>query len=335
MISKIVELAEELSRERRKDPELVSRMELAAHGQFPRFLLISPINRSAQDLQLFGMIMGDAFHGTRVPRKPLLPPRKSPFLFGGPAAYNREFPNERGVILTFEYDEPESVIRESLDNVVIHPDLKGIPVLAFRVDYELGRARIIPHGKGRNYETENRLVSHLRRPDDIDTNTLVLLCSDSRVHPPETPQGLPMAILTLGGYIPKYTGLDDETLHLNEFFTEWLSSNCTSRRILIVGHGNFAGEGHSCGAAEASLKPTSVKNPFLLYVITELQSAAKHFESRISENAEARVKSISLAIKEHLLSYPAVREFVNTNLSDFIDILLMDTVSNTLSTVDI
>jgi len=335
MINKIVELSEELSRQRRKDPELVSRMEIAAHGQFPRFLLISPINRSAQDLQLFGMIMGDAFHGTRVPRRPLPPPRKSPFLFGGPAAYNREFPNERGVILTFEYDEPTDVIRESLDNLQLHPDLKGIPVLAFRVDYELGRVRIIPHGKGRNYETENQLVSHLRRPDDIDTDTLVLICSDSRVHPPETPHGLPMAILTLGGYIPKYTGVDDETLQLNEFFTEWLSSNSVSKHILIIGHGNFEGEGHSCGAAQASLNPTNVKNPFLLYVVSELQSAAKQFESHSSKNAEERVKAISLAIKSHLLSYPAVREFANANLSDFIDILLMDTVSNTLSAADI
>ncbi len=335
MINKMVELAEELSRERRKDPELASRMELAAHGQFPRFLLISPINRSAQDLQLFGMIMGDAFHGTRVPGKPLLPPRKSPFLFGGPAAYNRDFPNERGVILTFEYDEPDAVIRESLDNVVLHPDLKGIPVLAFRVDYELGRARIIPHGKGRSYETENQMVSHLRRPDEIDAETLVLLCSDSRVHPPETPYGLPMAILTLGGYIPKYTGLDDETLQLNEFFTEWLSSDSISRHILIVGHGNFEGEGHSCGAAQASLNPTSVKNQFLFFVVAELQSATKQFESPTSENAEERVKSISLAIKEHLLSYPAVRKYANTHLSDFIDILLMDTVSNTLFAADI
>ncbi len=335
MINRIVELAEELSNERRKDPELVSRMEIAAHGQFPRFLLISPINRSSQDLQLFGMVMGDAFHGTRVPRMPLLPPDKAPFLFGGPAAYNRGFPNERGVILTFEQDEPEDVIRETLVNIVLHPDVKGIPILVFRVDYELGRARIIPHGKGRNYEAENHLIARLRRPDDLNADTLVLICSDSRVHPPETPNGVPMAIQTLAGYIPKYTGFDDETHQLNEFFTEWLSTMSSSRHILIVGHGNFEGEGHSCGAALESLNPENVKNSFLRYVISELQVAATQFESHTSVNAEDRVRSLSLAIKEHLLSYPAVREFAETSLSDFIDILLMDTVSNILSTADI
>jgi len=334
MINKIVELAEELSKERRKDLELVSRMEIAAHGQFPRFLMISPINRSSQDLELFNMVFGDAFHGTRVPRMPLLPPQKSRFLFGGPAAYNRDFPNERGVILTFEQDEPESVIKETLDNLVLHPDVKGIPIIVFRVDYELGRARIIPHGKGRNYEAENHLLARLHRPNEIDADTLVLICSDSRVHPPATPHGLPMAIQTLAGYIPKYTGSDDETSQLNEFFTEWLSKNSLSRHILIVAHGNFEGDGHSCGAAQASLNPDNVKNSFLHYVIAELQVAATPFEKHTSKNAEERVKALSLAIKEHLLSYPVVREFADTSLSDFIDILLMDTVSNTLFTAD-
>ncbi|MDH4212791.1 MAG: hypothetical protein OEV85_02620 [Candidatus Thorarchaeota archaeon] len=335
MINQIVELAKELSNERRKDPELVSRMELAAHGQFPRFLLISPIDRSSQDLQLFDMVMGDAFHGTRVPRMPLYPPDKAPFLFGGPAAYNRGFSNERGVILTFELDEPEAIIKDTLDNLVLHPDVKGIPILVFRVDYELGRARIIPHGKGRNYEAENYLLGHLRKPDKVDTDTLVLICSDSRVHPPETPSGLPMAILTLAGYIPRYTGSDDETHQLNEFFSEWLSTSSSSKHILIVAHGNFEGEGHSCGAAQESLDPTNVKNSFLRYVVSELQLVATQYENHILKSAEERAKTISLSIREHLISYPAVKEFADTNPSDFIDILLMDTISNTLTNADI
>lgn len=214
MINRIVEISEELSRERRKDPDLVSRMEIALQGQFPQYLMISPINRGSQDLQLFGMAMGDAFHGTRVPGMPLLAPERSRILYGGPVAYNQEFPDKRGVILTFEQDEPESTIKESLDNLTRHPDIKGIPAIVFRVDYEQGRARIMVHGKGRNYELENRLLSRLRRPESLDTSTLVLSCSDSRVRPPVTPQGIPMAIQTLGGYVPKYSGADDETLQL-------------------------------------------------------------------------------------------------------------------------
>jgi carbonic anhydrase len=334
MIKKIVRIAEEASGGMRTDSELASHVEATVQAQFPRFLMISPIDRSSQDLQLFGMVRGDAFHGTRVPRMPLLLPASSHFLLGGPAAYNREFPKERGVILTFEQDEPEEIIRESLDNLMIHPDIKGIPIIAFRVDYELGRARIIPHGKGRNYEAENRLLAHLHRPDVVDENTLVLMCSDSRIHPPSTPQGLPMVIQTLGGYIPKFTQRKDETSQLNEFFAEWLSTKSNPRHILIIVHGNFEGEGPSCGAALASLNPDSVKNPLLNSVITELQMVATQFEDHSPRNAEERVKALSLAIKENLLSYPPVREFVNANPRGFIDILLMDTVTNAVSPAD-
>jgi carbonic anhydrase len=331
MINKIVELAEESSMERRKDPAMISQKKIAKQGQSPRFLMISPIDRSSQDLQLFGIARGDAFHGTRGPRMPLLPAERSQFLLGGPAAYNREFPNEHGVILTFEQDEPETIVKESLDSLVVHPDIKGIPIIAFRVDYEQGRARIIPHGKGRNYEAEIRLLARLHRPDVVDENTLVLICSDSRIHPPITPEGLPMAIQTLGGYIPKYSKLDDETFQLNDFFTEWLSTKSKSRHILIVVHGNFEGEGPSCGAALASLNPANVKNPLLNSVISELQMAAAHFEDYPPKNAEERVESLSLAIKENLLSYPSVKKFADANPDDFINILLMDTVSNVLS----
>ncbi len=335
MINRIVEISEELSREGRKDPDLVSRMEIALQGQFPQFLMISPINRSSQDLQLFGMTMGDVFHGTRVPGMPLLTPERSRILYGGPIAYNHEFPDKRGVILTFEQDEHENVIKESLDNLVRHPDMKGIPIIVFRVDYEQGRARIVVHGKGRNYEAENRLLSRLRRPGSMDTSTLVLLCSDSRIRPPVTPEGVPLAIQTLGGYVPRYSGADDETLQLAGFLAEWLSPDAASREILIVAHGNFEGEGPSCGAGRACLNPESVKNPFLRSVMTELQQAALPFEPHESKNAEERVKSLSLAIRENLLSYPAVQSFSESRPAHFIDILLMDTVSNVLSAANL
>jgi len=334
MINNIVELAEKLSEERKKDPELSALMDGVAHEQTPRFLMISPITRSSQDLQLFNLKRGDVFHGTRVPHEPLLPPSQSPILFAGPASYNLWFPEHRGVILTFDIEESESIIRESLDNVTKHPDLNRIPVIAFRVDYEQGRARIIVHGKGRNYEDENKLLSRVRRPDPLDYETLVLICSDSRVHPPVTPRGLPMAIQSLGGYIPQYSSTNDETIQLNSFFDDWLSQEMKDPHILIVAHGNFEGDGPSCGASEASLNPDEVSNSWLRTVIIELENAAKRFESTPAKTPEDRVRSLSSAIRDNLLTYPAVRIAAETKLSDFIQILLMDTISNVLSTID-
>ncbi|TFG32358.1 hypothetical protein EU528_03795 [Candidatus Thorarchaeota archaeon] len=334
MINKLVEMAEKLSEARKKDPEFSSRMDEAAQGQAPRFLMISPIKRSSQDLQLFNMKMGDVFHGTRVSNEPLLSPSQAPILFAGPASYNHEFPEKRGVILTFEQDEPEGIIKESLESVTLHPDLHGLPVIVFRVDYEQGRARIFAHGMGRNYESENWLLSRVQRPDELDTDTLVLICSDSRVHPPITPKGLPMAIQTLGGYLPKYTGFDDETLQLDNFFENWLSKENDSQHILIVAHGNFEGEGPSCGAGTASLNSDTIPNEILRSVIVQLENAARPFESEPARTAEDRVKSLSSAIRKNLLTYPAVKAVVDSKIPDFIKILLMDTISNVLSTTD-
>jgi len=332
MISKLVGLAEKLFEDRKKDPELSARMDVAALGQAPRFLMISPISRSSQDLQLFDMKMGDVFHGTRVSNEPLLSPAQSPVLFAGPASYNQAFPEKRGVILTFDQDEPEEIIRESLENVVLHPDLGGLPIIAFRADYERGRVRIIAHGKGRNYEAENWLLSRVKRPDPLDRDTLILICSDSRVHPPVTPEGLPMAIRTLGGYLPKFTGSDDETLQLNKFFKDWLSRKNSAQNILIVVHGNFEDEGPSCGAAIDSLKPDAISNKILHSIILELEKAAKPFETDPPRSAEDRVKSLSHAIKNNLFTYPAVSAVADSMSPEFIEILLMDTISNVLTT---
>jgi carbonic anhydrase len=332
MINDILEMAEKMSEERKKDPELSSRMDEAAQGQAPRFLMISPILRSSQDLQLFGMKMGDVFHATRVPNSPLLPPSQSPFLFAGPASYNHEFPERRGVILTFDHDESEGIIRESLENIKKHPDLDELPFIVFRVDYENGRARIIAHGKGRDYEAENWLMSRVGRPSDLDTDTLVLICSDSRVDPPLTPRGLPMAIRTLGGYVPPYIGQDDETLQMNDFFKEWLSHERHTQNILVIAHGNFEGEGPSCGAALNSLNPADIRNKILQSVIIELENAAKPFESVSAKTPEDRVKSLSSAIKQNLLTYPGINTAAASKSSEFIRILLMDTVSNVLAT---
>lgn len=334
MINKLLEISEKLSQERKKDPELLARIGKAVHEQAPRFLMISPIRRSSQDLQLFNMKMGDAFHATRVSDKPLLPPNQSPILFAGPAAYNQEFPEKRGVILTFDIEEPEAIIRESLENLRLHPDLEGLPIIVFRADYEQGRVRIVPHGKGRDFEDENRLISQVKQPDELDTHTLVLICSDSRVDPPVTPRGLPMAIRSLGGYIPQFTGLEDETLYLNNFFEDWLSQKESNQQILVIAHGNFEGEGPSCGAGTASLNPSDISNKILRSVINELENAAKSFEPVPANTPEDRVKSLALAIHQNLLTYPAVNTNPISKTSEFIRTLLMDTVSNVLTTSD-
>ncbi|MHA1862572.1 MAG: hypothetical protein ACTSWA_02295 [Candidatus Thorarchaeota archaeon] len=334
MTNRLVEMAEKLSEERKKDPELSARMKIAAQGQAPRFLMISPIRRSSQDLQLFNMKMGDVFHGTRVSNAPLLPPAQSPVLFAGPASFNQGFPGKRGIILTFENNESEAIIRESLENLMLHPDLGELPIIVFRTDYEQGRARIIAHGKGRDYEAENWLLSRIKRPDPLDTSSLVLICSDSRVHPPVTPEGLPMAIQTLGGYIPENTGANDETQQLSKFFEDWLSEKYRTKHIIVVAHGNFEGEGPSCSAGEASLNPQEITNDLLHSIIVELEDAAKPFESVPAITPEDRVKSLSSAVRKNLLTYPAVKAYAELKTPDFIEVLLMDTVSNILSTTE-
>ena len=331
MINKLVEIAEKLSEERKKDPEFLDRIGKAVHEQSPRFLIISPIRRSSQDLQLFNMKMGDVFHATRVSNEPLLSPTKSPILFAGPSSFNQRFPEKRGVILTFDQDEPQEIIKESLENIRLHPDLDGLPIIVFRVDYEYGRVHNIAHGKGRDYEAENWLTSRVKRPNELDTNTLVLICSDSRIDPPVTPRGLPMAIRTLGGYIPKYTGLEDETLHLNNFFEDWLSQKERTQQIIVIAHGNFEGEGPSCGAGTVSLNPADISNKILRSVIVELENAAKPFESVPAKTPEDRVKSLSFAIRNNLFTYPAVLAMSDSKSPDFINILLMDTISNVLT----
>ncbi len=329
MINELVQLSKKLADEHKKDPVLAARMEIASQGQSPRFLIISPITRSGQDLQLLGMNMGDAFHATRVPRHALLPPDLAPVLFKGPASYNREFPNQKGVIVTFETDESLEVIRETIENISLHPDLANLPIIAFQVDYLTGHVKLIVHSKGRNYEYENRLLSKIRVPDKIDSDLLVLICSDSRVRPPLTGKGIPMAIQTLGGYVPGYTGNSDETEQLNDFFQKWLSSNDNPKQILIVAHGNFEGEGHSCGAGTASLNPNRIPNPSLRPIIQELNRVAEEYENTPPLNPEDRVKSISKAIQDNLLTYPAIADS-HSIFQLAIDELLMDTVTNTL-----
>ena len=329
MINELVEKSKKMAEEYKKDPVLAARMDIAAQGQSPRFLIISPITRSSQDMQLLRMNMGDAFHATRVTGHPLLRPELSPTLFKGPASFNRDFPNQRGVIVTFEKDESVEVIRETIENISLHPDLSKLPIIAFQVDYDKGHAKLIAHGKGRNYEYENKLLARIKVPGELDNDLLILLCSDSRVSPPLSGKGLPLAIQTLGGYIPVFTGHEDETAQLNRFFETWLASSNDVKQVVIVAHGNFEGEGPSCGAGTASLSPDSVENPLLKPSIEELDRVAREYELKPPGTPEERVKSLSKAIRANLLTYPAIAD-AQSIFKLAIDDLLMDTVTNTL-----
>jgi carbonic anhydrase len=329
MINEIVNLSEKLAAKKKKDPELAERMEVAAQGQSPRFLLISSIRRSSQDLQLLDMHIGDAFHATRVPSMALLKHELSPVLFGGPASYNHGFAEKRGVVLTFDLEESPEIIRDSIENLSVHPELDDLPIIVLKIDYDRGEARLAPHSKGRDYEAENWLLSRIRMPERLDEDTLVLICSDSRVHPPETPDGLPMAIQTLGGFVPRFSGREDETAQLNEFFQDWLNT-ADSPRILIIGHGAFKTSGPPCGAGKASLQPSEIRSKILRDVIQQLNSEASKVEDAPPKTVEERVVSLSSVIQENLESYPAIRNYLERTNAKLIDTLFMNTVTNIL-----
>ena len=328
----MTEISDELERQRKDNAKLLAKMQVAAHGQEPRFFIIFQIHRSTQDLKLLGLEQGDAFHGTRVSDYPLLSPSRSPVLFAGPAAYNGNSPQKDGVVITFDRDEPPERISESLVNLTEHPDLSEIPIIALSVDYNQGHAQAIGHSFHRNRAVEKMLVSRCAKPERLDESVLVLLCSDSRVHPPSTPVGIPYAIQTLGAYVSKYTGADDETMQLNNFFSDWLSTDASEKRILIVEHGGFTQEEPPCGAGQASLKPHEVKGAFLRPVIELLNREALRFENSISKTVEDRVLAIGQATEHNLRNYPAIARAYEEGVSmeSLFQIVTMDTVTGRL-----
>ncbi len=336
MPNPITEKSKELAKARKADSHCVLKMEMAAQGQSPRFLIISPINRSSQDLQLLGLEQGDAFHGTRIPGIALPNPDSSPMLFAGPVAFNSFFSDERGVILTFETSEPEEIIHTTISHLKKHPDLEDLQPIVLQVNYAEGRARIFPHSAGRNYEAENWLLSRLVKPDNVDDDVLVLMCSDSRLQPPATPRGVPYVIQTLGGHVSEYNPDNPEAVLLDEFFLRWLSHREKFRRIIIIAHGNFEGHGPSCGAGIASLNVSSVQGAYLKPIIEKIQIDASAIEDIPAKNAEERVLSIANATQKNLMTYPAIESLTKRNgiPPEFISILVMDTVSNVVSELE-
>ena len=121
---------------------------------------------------------------------------------------------------------------------------------------------------------------------------------------------------------------------MDNFFEDWLSQEERTRQIIVVAHGNFEGDGPSCGAGTISLHLDDISNKTLRSIIVELDKAAKSFESVPPSTPEDRVKSLSSAIRQNLLTYPAINTNASSRLTDFISTLLMDTVSNVLTTDD-
>jgi hypothetical protein len=141
-----------------------------------------------------------------------------------------------------------------------------------------------------------------------------------------------MGIQTLGGYLPAYTGEPDETDYLNGFLGHWLSNRIDAKHIILVAHGNFEGEGPSCGAGKASLGPESVSGHRLRAVIEVLSNEAIRVEEHPAGSPEDRVRSIAEATRRNILSYPSVAEHTDAafDTTEFIQTVLMDTVTNAL-----
>ena len=335
MIGEMVQISGEDAGRRKSDPACLERMVLAAKGQSPPYLLISPVDHSAQDLEALSLMQGDAFHATRVPGLALLKPDQSLILFGGPGAYCSEFEDKRAVILTFKTEESNEIIQTSISQVRAHADLHSVPVVALRIDYDQGRARLVAHGAGRAYDVENSLLRSIRRTEPVNQDVLTVLCSDSRIRPPRSKLGLPMAIRTLGGYVPAYTGQQDETASLNDFFLSWLSNTPERRHVVIVAHGDFDGRGSSCGAGKASLGSESIHNPLLKRVIQMMRDDAGQYEKGLPRSPEVRVRSIAEATRANILSYPSVASMVREcrTPADFIGTAYMGTVTNVMTEI--
>ncbi len=332
-INEIKNISMKKAYERKCNPLILDKMQAAELGQEPNYLLISPLDRSPQDLDLLGMSQGDAFHATRVPGQPLPSPEDSPFLFAGPGSYFSDFQNKQGIIITFEMEESSHIISKSLENIANHPDLSGIPIIGLEVDYDKGRASLIAHGHGRSYESETNLLSCLTQPNQIDEKTLSILCSDSRVRPPNTPEGMSMSIQSLGGFIPSYSSESAEAHQLDLFLHDWTEKHRDSLRILIIAHGAFEGEGTHCGAAQSSLEHVSSDNTYLNQVLTKINVDVNSSRTEIDSTPEERAISMANTTKTNLMTYPSIQRMINQGLdiTEAVQILIMDTVTNVLS----
>jgi hypothetical protein len=336
MLNRIATISEDIAKSREKDPELKRLMDIAAEGQSPRYFIISPIDRSSQDLHLLQFQQGDAFGGTRVPRMPLPSPKESPILFAGPASYTTNFSERKAVIITFEQDETADTIDRSLDSINRHPSLSGVPIVALKINYLARNVEIIPHEYARDSKEEKSVLKRIQHPNYLDDRLLTVLCSDSRVRPPESPLGVSMSIQTLGAFVPKYDSSVIECLQLDSFFSRWLSGGNNEKQILVVVHGNFEGTGPSCGAGCASLELDAIEDSHLHFAVGALCEGVADFEDVCARDPEERVLNVGRATIRNLSTYPAIQNHQKLLPSDaqFIEMMKMDTVTNIVREID-
>lgn len=336
MIRRLSKISENLVEERSNSTEGLKRMQEASCGQSPDLLIIPSIRRGMQDVQLLGIKQGEAFFATRIPKYPILASESSLIFVASPAAYNCKFPCNRGIVLSFELDESDELVRRSIEALSSYPGIGELPIAAFRVNYESGLGSIIAHERARHYGFENDLLSRFSAPEPLDDSLLVILCSDSRLQPPRTSKGASMSIRTLGGYVPPFSGRGDETNQLNDFLSNWFSSRPEEKRILVMAHGSFEGDGPSCGAGTASLTPTEHPSNLLESAIHQIAKAAMQFEAAPAATPETRVLSIAKATKRNLFRYPALCSLAEQHieLEEIVDIALMDTVTNVITEME-
>lgn len=308
------------------------RMERAARGQNPHILMVSPINMSGRDCSLLGLGQGDAFWATRLPKVSLLGPEESPFLFGGPAAYFGHFSKGGFAVVTFESDESDDVVRKSVFALAQNEHLKEHHVTSLQLDSE---GLYQPVGKIR---FADRFVADLsaRRnvtPPQTDERVLVVLCSDSRLLPPQTVKGVPMTIRTLGGFIPPYDDASRETHDLDDFLSGWLQDDASEKRIVIVAHGHMTNEAAVCGAAKASLDSSQLADEFLQSIVERIGDDAKRADWAHEATPYARAIAIAKATKQNLATYSAVHLLEKNRFlsSEFIQLAFMDTVTGLLA----
>ncbi|RDE10955.1 MAG: hypothetical protein C4K47_10800 [Candidatus Thorarchaeota archaeon] len=331
MLEAMVEKSRQLAEERERSFRLRAGMELAAKGQNPHILVVSPIHKSGHDYILLGLGQGDAFWATRLPRTRLLDSDESPFLFGGPAAYSSQFGIVFAVI-TFESDEPDDVVQESVSAFTQNEHMRAAHVIGLQMD-PTGSYRLVGEVKFRDRILARLLAARRRRPSETDHNVLVVLCSDSRLLPPSTSSGIPLMIRTLGGFVPALDDASRETQELDDFLAHWLEEEPSRKRIVVIAHGHATNEAAVCGAAKASLNPSELTDESLQLIVKRIANDAKRADRAHDATPYGRAIATARATRENLRTYTAIREFERKRLlpSEFIQPAFMDTITGVLA----
>jgi carbonic anhydrase len=332
MLDAMVDNSRQLAEERERSFRLKTRMDQAARGQNPHILMVSPIHMSGHDCSLLGLGQGDAFWATRLPKTSLLSSDESPFFFGGPAAYFGHIGGTALAVITFESDESDDVVQESMSALAQNEHLRKSHILGLQLDSE-GMYRPVGEVKFTDRLIAGILARRSVTTPETDERVLVILCSDSRLLPPNTSTGVPMTIRTIGGFIPPCDDASRETQDLDDFLAGWLEDNTSEKRKVIIAHGHTTGEAAVCGAAKASLNPSELTDELLRLIVERIGDDARRVDSAYDATPYDRAIAIAKATKQNLATYSAVHELEKRRLlpSKFIQLAFMDTVTGLLA----